>query len=331
MPDFDLSEFTREINSERWASLNDGQEKPLFNRATQSQLMPGSTWKPMIAMIALQTGVVTPTEKVYCPGYHPIGGGRFFRCMHVHGDVDISTAVQESCNTFFFEMMRRIDIDDFVSYTAQFGFGELIDTDLTEQVKGLIPDASFRERDADGWSVGDGMNLGVGQGTLGVTPLQLARYTAAMAMGGMLRKPHLVKEIADSVTGVFEPQDQPDGVRMPIDPEFVDLVRVAMRRVMEVGSGRFLGIPGFDSAAKTGTAQNPRGQDDSVFIMFAPFDEPKIALAVMVENAGFGGSAAGPIASLMAEQYLTGSLTRDYLVERMLALESDPLPVLESN
>jgi penicillin-binding protein 2 len=329
MPDFDLGEFTRQIGSERWAALNTGANKPLFNRATQSMLMPGSTWKPMIAMIALQAGVISPTEQFYCPGYHPVGGGRIFRCMHVHGNVNVSMAVQESCNTFFFEMMRRIDVNTFARYTREFGFGTRIETDLTEEETGQIPDSTYLNRTEPGWRVGTVMSLGVGQGPLGVTPLQLARYTAAIGSRGMLYTPHLVQQIADPVTGVLESPERPDGVRVSIDPGNVDLVRVAMRRVMELGTGRWLGVPGIDSGGKTGTAQNNRGEDDSVFIMFAPFDQPRIALAVVVENAGFGGTAAGPIASLMAEQYLTGMVTREYLVRQMLALESDPLPVAE--
>lgn len=328
-PDFDLRQFSRQMTRDTWAQLSASKEKPLFNRATQSELMPGSTWKPLIALIALQAGVVKPTERFYCPGYHEVGRGRFFRCMHVHGSIDVFTAVQESCNTFFFEMMRRLDVNTFARHAREFGFGSRINSDFTEEVKGLIPDSSYFNRIQPDWTVGYAMNLGVGQGTLGVTPMQLARYVAAVGNGGVVTTPHLLKAVADPVTGVFEDVAEPETRRVSIDAPYIDLVRRAMRGVMENGTGRFLAIPGITSGAKTGTAQNSRGKDDSVFIMFAPFDNPQIALAVLVENAGFGGSAAGPIASLMAERYLTGQVTRDALVERIVNLKSDPLPEAE--
>ncbi|MBO6574687.1 MAG: penicillin-binding protein 2 [Rhodothermales bacterium] len=325
-PDFSLDQFTRQISAEGWAALNASVEKPLFNRATMSGQMPGSTWKPLIGLIALQEGVITPDESFYCPGYHEMGRGNFFRCMHVHGSIAVVEAIQESCNTFFFEMMRRVDVNTFASYARSFGFGKRIDTDLTEQDPGLIPDSSWYNETYGRWTVGYQMNLGVGQGELKVTPIQLARYMATVANGGTSYVPHLIKAHVDPTTGEHVRPDIPPGETAGIRSDYVDLAREAMRRVMTAGTGVALQIPGIESGAKTGTAENSRGRDDSVFIMFAPFENPQIALAVAVENAGFGGSAAGPIASLMAEQYLTGEVTRPILVNRMLNLKSDPLP-----
>ncbi|NNE70088.1 MAG: penicillin-binding protein 2 [Rhodothermales bacterium] len=324
-PDFDLDLFTRQISGQEWTGLNASVEKPLFNRATQSVQMPGSTWKPLIAMIALEEGVITPNETVHCPGYHPMGRGRFFRCMHVHGNIAVVEAVQESCNTFFFEMMRRLDVNAFARHARSMGFGEVIDTDLTEQATGLIPDSSYYNRAHGRWTVGYQMNLGVGQGELSVTPLQLARYTAAVATEGKVVTPHLIAASVNPETGTLQAPDVPPPTPLAIRPEFVGLAKEAMRRVMVAGTGRGVQIPGIPSGGKTGTAQNERGRDDSVFIMFAPFDNPQIAVAVSVENAGFGGSAAAPIASLMAEQYLTGQVTRPDIVRWMLQTKSDPM------
>jgi penicillin-binding protein 2 len=326
-PDFDLDQFTRQITARQWAGLNASEVKPLFNRATQSVQMPGSTFKPLIAMIALQEGVITPNETVYCPGYHPMGSGRFFRCMHVHGDISVVRAVQESCNTFFFEMMRRLDVNAFARHARALGFGQITETDLTEQSPGLIPDSTYFNSKYDKkWTVGFQMNIGVGQGELAVTPFQMARYTAAVANEGLVVMPHLIKASVDPETGNLETPDVPPPTPLSIRPEYVGLAKEAMRRVMVDGTGRGVQIPGIESGGKTGTAQNNRGRDDSVFIMFAPYENPTIALAVMVENAGFGGTAAAPIASLMAEQYIKGSVSREWLVQRMLETKSDPLP-----
>jgi penicillin-binding protein 2 len=256
-----------------------------------------------------------------------MGRGRFFKCLHVHGQISVMEAVQESCNTFFFEMMRRLNVETYAGYAREFGFDRRIDTDLSEQVPGLIPDSAYYNAvEKAGWGVGHLMSMGVGQGPLLVTPMQLARYTAAVANGGQLVTPHLVRRLEDAGSAGESSLDVVGPSEIPIEASHFGLVGEAMRRVMVSGTGVGVQIPGISSGGKTGTAQNPRGEDDSVFILFAPFENPQIAIAVVVENAGYGGSAAGPIASLMAEQYLTGEVTRPYWVNRMLALESPPLP-----
>lgn len=327
-PDYDPDMMSRPLTPEAWEYLMTSPEKPQFNRATQSLLPPGSTIKPLVALMALQEGAITPRSTVTCNGGHPIGRGRFFRCMHVHGTVAVEEAIEQSCNTFFFEMMTRVDVEAFARYARAMGFGHRAPLDVGEEDTGLIPDSAYFNRmNPRGWTVGTPMNLGVGQGDIGVTPLQLARYIGALGNGGRLYAAHLVKSLQNP-DGSVEVPDLPEPTTLPFDGAFVDLVRGALRRVMEDGTGRWIQIPGIPSAGKTGTAQNPRGEDDSVFIMFAPFDNPQIALGVMVENAGFGSTAAGPIASLLAERYLTGSIApgRKALYDRTLAVTSDPLP-----
>ncbi len=327
-PDYDPDIMSRPLAPEAWDYFLTSPEKPQFNRATQSLLPPGSTLKPLVALMALQEGVITPRSTVTCNGGHPIGRGQFFRCMHVHGTIAVGTAIEQSCNTFFFEMMTRIDVESFARYARAMGFGRRAPLDVGEEDTGLIPDSAYFNRmNPRGWTVGTPMNLGVGQGDIGVTPLQLAGYIGALGNGGLLYTPHLVLEFRNP-DGTVERPEIPEPTRLPFDRSNVDLVRDALRRVMEEGTGRWIQIPGIQSAGKTGTAQNPRGEDDSVFIMFAPFDHPTIALGVMVENAGFGSTAAGPIASLLAERYLTGSIApgRRALYERTLAVKSQPLP-----
>lgn len=327
-PDFDPDMMSRPLTPEAWEYLTSSPEKPQFNRATQSLLPPGSTWKPLVALMALEEGAITPRSTVTCNGGHPIGRGRFFRCMHVHGTIAVEEAIEQSCNTFFFEMMTRIDVNTFARYARAMGFGLRAPLDVGEEDTGLIPDSAyFNARNPRGWTVGTPMNLGVGQGDMGVTPLQLARYMGAVGNGGELHTPHLVRALREPDGSLVYPE-YPEPVPLPFSREHVALVRRALRSVMEQGTGRWIQIPGIPSAGKTGTAQNSRGEDDSVFIMFAPFDEPRIALGVMVENAGFGSTAAGPIASLLAEKYLTGSIApqRMPLLERTLQVRSAPLP-----
>ncbi len=327
-PDYDLDVFSKAIKPETWEYLTASLEKPIFNRATSSLLPPGSTFKPFVALMALEEGVITPSSTVYCAGYHPRGGPGMFRCLHVHGNIAVEAAIRESCNTFFFEMMTRVDVNTFSRYAHSFGFGEMAAIDIREQGAGLIPDSAYYNRVyPDGWNVGTPMSLGVGQGDMGVTPMQLARYIAAIANGGTLVTPYLVRFTEDPLTGDIEAVVPAEPSQISINPRYFEIVRRALRDVMTETSP-WLEIPGVPSAGKTGTAQNSRGEDDSVFVMFAPFDEPQIAIAVMVENIGFGSMTAGPIASFMAERYLTGQISpaRNWLFRQVLENSSGALP-----
>ncbi len=329
-PDYDPDVFTEAMDPETWNHLIDSPEKPLYNRATMNLLPPGSTWKPFMALMALQEGSVAPEEHIYCRGYHPLGGAGVFRDMHVHENIAVEEALEKSCNTFFFELMMRTNIEVFSSYAHMFGFGEHVATDIGDQGSGLIPDSAYYNERFPSWGPGYTINLGVGQGDMGVTPLQLARYAAAVANGGMLYTPHLVTRMTHAETGEIRYPTIAAPVKLPIDAAHFEVVREGMKRVMEAGTGQWIQIPDIPSGGKTGTAQAPHDRkDDSVFILFAPYDNPQIAVAVQVENAGFGAVAAGPIGSLMAEQYLTGGISRSparqWILQSVLAIESQPL------
>lgn len=332
MPDFEPSVFSSRLDSVTATYLFRSKEKPLLNRATQNLMPPGSAWKPFMALMALQEGNIKPGETVYCGGGHPLGGGRFFTCMAAHGPMNVESAIQNSCNTFFFEMMYRTDVQTFNHYAHLFGFGEEAPADIGEQAPGLIPDSAYFNRFAgEGkWGPGWTLSLGIGQGNMGVSPLQLARYVAAVGNGGTLHPVQLVQKLVHPETGETIYPDLPSPERLPIEPQYFEMVKAGMRRVMEVGTGRLAQIPDISSGGKTGTAQSPRGKDDSVFIMFAPWDDPEIAVAVQCENAGFGGQCAAPIASLMAELYLKGEIpdtpAKDIRMRRALAAKSDPMP-----
>lgn len=330
-PDFDLDLFTGRIPPAAWDYLMSAEQKPMFNRATQSTLMPGSTFKPFIALMALHEGVITPTETFHCPGYHPRGGGRFFKCLETHGSINVLQAIEKSCNTFFFEMMKRIDVNTFNRWAHSFGFGERpqVDIPAVEIATGNVPDSAYFDRTygRGGWNVGTPMNMGIGQGDVAVTPLQLVRYVSAVAMDGVLPTPHVVRRMVHSETGDVIESPARETEQLDVNPAYLDIVRTGMRQVIAETSW-WLDIPDVPSAGKTGTAQNSRGEDDSVFIMFAPVDDPQIAIAVLVENIGYGSMSAGPIASFMAEQYLTGSIDQErlWLWKRVMEASSDPLP-----
>ncbi len=332
-PDYDLNIFSGGIVQKDWVAVNTHPDKPLYNRASMNQMPPGSTWKGLVALMSLDTGLIDsvgPNSTVYCAGYHPLGGGRIFRCLGQHGQQDVVHAIQNSCNSFFFEMGRRMEIGTFRRYANMFGFGMHAPTDIREQTPGLIPDSSYFNRAYVHWGVGTVMNLGIGQGDMGVTPLQLARYIAAIGNGGYLPEPRLVDYLAHPATGDTV-HIAPEPTRIPIDTAFFNIVRYGFRRVMENGSGRMAQIPGIPTGGKTGTAQAPGGMEDhSVFVMFAPYDNPRIAVAVQCENAGGGSLCAAPIASLMAERYLKGHLPDSPQVRlrlnRALTAKSEPLP-----
>lgn len=332
VPDLDPDVFARSMTAKEWFEMTTSEGTPMFNRATMSMMPPGSTWKPFMALMALQEGIIKPDQTVYCGGGHPIGQGRRFRCMGVHGYTDVRKAILKSCNTYFFEMMRRTDVNTFERYANMFGFGRRIQSDIGEQLPGLIPDSSYYNRTYPrGWTVGYSMNLGIGQGDMGVTALQLARYIGAVATKGNLPTPHLVRNLEHPEVDSTVIPDVPAHQTIPINTEYFDIVHESMTNLMESGSGMYFQIPGIPSAGKTGTAQAPGDKEShSLFVMFAPVNDPKIALGVLVENGGSGARQAGPIASLMAEYYLKGEVAdtpgRRWLIHRLLnELQSEAL------
>lgn len=330
-PDYKLDVFTGSVNPEQWDYLMTSADKPLFNRVTQSAFMPGSTFKPLIAIMALQEGVIDEGFRFNCPGYHPRGGGRIFKCMDTHGTIGVVEAIKQSCNTFFFELMRRMDVNTLDKYARAFGFEQraAIDLSQSEVSTGLIPDSTYyNERlGVNRWNEGQAMNLGVGQGELLVTPIQLVRYVSALANGGTLITPHLLDHARQPETGEETRLDLASPEPLNVNPAYLELVRTGMRRMIAEKTP-WLIIPGIPSAGKTGTAQNPRGEDDSVFIGYAPADNPQIAVAVMVENGGSGSGNAGIVGMFLMEQYLKGHIEmqgRQPLWNQVLQRRSQPI------
>ena len=295
--------------------------KPMLNRATQSSYPPGSTFKTVQALIGLQMGVITPHTQYACSGQRstPI------KCTHSHGSpVALEEAIEQSCNPYFWCLYRDMlhpsknnntdlfkqKYNEWRNYVLQFGFAQKFqNTDIGTQVSGGVPEQKFFDRiyGKKGWRALTIRSLSIGQGEIGATPLQLANQMAAIANGGYYITPHLNKH--DSM--------QLHKHQIDIDAKYFDVVKKGMHRVMTNGTGRYYLIDGIEVAGKTGTAENPHGKDHAVFIGYAPLENPQIAIAVVVENAGFGATWAAPIASLMIEQYLTGEIKRKDLKNRI--------------
>jgi len=311
-PDYDLSKFSGVTPPEIWRALNEDEASPLFNRATLTRYPPGSTFKMLLAIAALESGSVTPSWRITCTGAFRMGN-KVFKDLHVHGSVDLVEAIQKSCNVYFYQCMLRTGLDAWSHYGSEFGFGRLTGIDLYEENPGLLPTTAYMDKryGKDGWTRGFLPSLGIGQGELGVTPLQMACYASALATKGEFHQPHVARAIVtkspraiDTLT--FQTR------HIEVSERTWDIVREGMRRVVEEpgGTGSMARIPGIVSAGKTGTAQNPHGPDHAWYVGFAPFDNPRIAVAMLLENAGYGGTQAAPLAGLCIERYLKGRVTR---------------------
>lgn len=311
-PDYDLSAFAGVTPPDLWRALNMDESRPLFNRATLTRYPPGSTYKMILAIAALERGVVTPSWRVQCGGSFRLGN-KVFKDLHVHGSVDMVEAIQKSCNVYFYQLMLKVGLDDWAHYGAEFGFGKPTGIDISEENPGLLPTTEWMNRryGPKGWTRGFLPSLGIGQGELGVSPVQMAAYAMVLANKGYYHRPHAVYAVRDKQTRRIDSVAVKTR-RVALASSTWTLVREGMRRVvMEPGGTASLArVKGIESAGKTGTAQNPHGKDHSWFVGFAPVDNPRIAVAVLVENVGYGGSFAAPIAGLCFEQYIFGRLIR---------------------
>ena len=309
--------------SKNYQALLQDPHKPLMNRATQAQYSPGSTFKILQALVGLQEGVISTRTQYTCNGKtsYPI------KCTHDHGSpVDLEEGIEQSCNPYFWAMYRDLLQQDGYSddnaefkghyqtwcdHVMSFGLGNKFDdTDISEQAKGAIPSVGLYDKiyGKKGWKAITIRSLSIGQGEILVTPLQLANQTAAIANKGYYITPHLNRN--DSMKSRIH--------HTSIDAKHFDVVHRGMARVMTEGTGKWYNVPELQICGKTGTVQNPHGEDHALFIGFAPQDNPQIAIAVAVENAGFGSTWACPIATLLIEQYLTGKIKRNWLYERMV-------------
>ena len=321
-PDYDISRLSGRVDQEYWAEVNTDSLRPLFNRAISTREPPGSTFKPLMGLVGLRLGLITPQTRINCTGGY--FRGRLYRCTAIHGDQTLEEAVMNSCNTYFYSLMNRIvqevGINDWHAMLQRMGYGRVNNIDVPSEGSGILPDSTQMDRllGVGSWGLGDQINLGIGQGVVSASPLQVAVSIAHIANGGYWVQPHLVKAI-EHEDGEIE-QITGDKIRIEwIRDRDLEPIRLGMRRAVLEGSGRFYANPvNVPTAGKTGTAQNPRGRDHGWFVGYAPFENPEIIVAVLIENGGFGSVSAAPIASLILEQYVSGEVRRQNLIETML-------------
>jgi len=330
-PSFDPNAFATGMSRSEFNELQNNEDRPLFNRAVMGSYPPGSTIKPMLSLAALETGATNLTRRTVCIGYYSLPGSTHrYRDWKPggHGEVDLHDAISQSCDVYFYEISRNIGIDRMHYYLDQFGLGKETGLDMVDEADGLVPSRAwkrqaFRERADQVWFPGETVIASIGQGYMLASPLQLANATAALAARGKRFRPHLVAAFEDPLTGrrtLIAPERLPD---VNIENDFFwDSVLAAMHDVMQsnTGTARAAGRDApYQMAGKSGTSQvisisqdeeydeeqiDERLRDHALFISFAPFENPRIAVAVIVENGSSGSRVAAPIARAMMDEYL---------------------------
>ncbi len=326
-PGYDPNLFIDGIDTESWDALNNSPDVPLNNRALRGQYPPGSTIKPFMALAGLYYNKRSPGYTISDPGYFTLPGSRHqYRDWKKggHGSVDMFKSIVVSCDTYFYGLATELGIDNISTFLPQFGFGKKTGIDMEGEVSGLVPSQEWkRRRHQQKWYAGDTVSVGIGQGYNLATPLQLAFATAVLANDGVAWRPHLVKQVQRS-DKTPAPEVKPE-FTLNLDPEHLALVKRAMVAVTQPGGTAAragAGAP-YTFAGKTGTSQvigmkqgeeyiesqvQERHRDHALFIAFAPADQPRIALAVLVENGGHGGATAAPIARRVLDYYLLGKI-----------------------
>ncbi|HMS64617.1 MAG TPA: penicillin-binding protein 2 [Ignavibacteria bacterium] len=306
-PDFDISAFAGKTDPKIFMDLLNDPDKPLFNRVTQTKYPPGSTWKMMMSLAALDAGIITPTSTINCPGSFTYGN-RTFEDHGAYGNINVTRAIEVSANTFYYKLGLQIGIDDYNKYGKMFGFGGKTGIDIPNETSGLLPSRAYLDKryGENKWTQGLLVSLGIGQGELGVSPVQMVAYTGAIAMSGLYCQPHFVSKIKNNVTNTEENVTY-EQRRIDMPQKYYDAVRNGMYMVVN-GSGTAKAIKNseFVLSGKTGTAQNTNGKNHSWFVGFAPFDDPRIAICVFGENQGWGATFAAPVAGAIMVRYLGG-------------------------
>lgn len=347
-PTYDPNLFVDGITPDNWKELNEHPSKPMVNRAINGAYPPGSTFKPFMALAALEMGKRTPHQTISDPGYFNFGNHLFRDDKKGgHGSVDMYKSIVQSCDTYYYMLANDMGIDNISKFMAQLGLGERTGVDLgrdgASESKGILPSQEwkrqrFKKPEQQKWYAGETISIGIGQGYNAYTPIQLAQATAVIANNGVMFRPHIVGQIIDAKTGEKRPVE-PQPIRdLHLKPQNIEVIRRAMVGVNKEGTGAraFAGAT-YESAGKTGTAQvySLKGaeykahsvkkdlRDHALFIAYAPADKPKIALAVLVENGGFGAQSAAPIARMVMDYYLLGKLPAGAAKEDDTAVEDD--------
>ena len=327
-PTFDPNLFVDGIDADNWQALNESPDKPLLNRALRGTYPPGSTYKPFMALAALQTGKRSEKVLISDPGFFMFGNHRFRDDKEGgHGVVDMYKSIVESCDTYYYTLARDMGVDLIYEQMKPLGFGQITGIDILGESRGILPSTewkrtSYKKAEQQRWYSGETISLGIGQGYNSFTMLQLAHATATIANNGLKMRPHIVREVLDVETKVPTPVAKEPIGQLQLSPEHLDIIKRAMIGVNIEGTSAtsFVGAQ-YVSAGKTGTAQvftvkqnekynaatvDERMRDHALFIAFAPADEPRVALAMVVENAGFGAQNAAPIARRVLDFVILG-------------------------
>ena len=326
-PTFDPNLFVDGIRSDDWELLNNSPDRPMVNRALNGAYPPGSTFKPFMALAALELGKRTPTQTISDPGFFNFGGHTFRDDKKGgHGLVDMYKSIVASCDTYYYMLANDLGIDNIARFMGPLGLGQRTGVDIEGESEGVLPSPEWKKRRfrhpaQQKWFAGETISIGIGQGYNAYTPIQLAQATATLANNGVMFRPHLVNYITNSKTGEKVAIEREPLRTLPWKQQNIDFIKKAMVGVNKEGTGAraFAGAE-YESGGKTGTAQlfSLKGgdyksgklkqelRDHALFIAFAPADHPKIALAVLVENGGFGAQSAAPIARMVIDYYLLG-------------------------
>jgi len=327
-PNFDPNLFVDGIDLENWKALNESLDKPLLNRALRGTYSPGSTYKPFMALAALTLGKRNPQQAIFDPGFFNFGGHTFRDDKEGgHGSVDMYKSIVQSCDTYYYQLANDLGVDAMHDFMAPLGFGQLTGIDIQGERDGVLPSTewkrkAYKKKEMQKWYAGETISLGIGQGYNTFTMLQLAQATATLANWGKRYKPHLVKLVENIDTKQQRRQVGEELPPLPWKQEHVAFIHKAMYGVTQEGTSRtsFVNAP-YQSGGKTGTAQvigikqgekynakniDERHRDHALYSAFAPLDEPRVAVALVVENAGFGAANAAPIARRVFDYVLTG-------------------------
>jgi penicillin-binding protein 2 len=327
-PTFDPNLFVDGIDVDNWQALNESPDKPLLNRALRGTYPPGSTYKPFMALAALQSGKRSEKTLISDPGFFMFGNHRFRDDKEGgHGVVDMYKSIVESCDTYYYTLARDMGVDSIYEQMKPLGFGQITGIDILGESRGVLPSTewkrtTYKKAEQQRWYSGETISLGIGQGYNSFTMLQVAHATATIANNGLKMRPHIVREVLDVETKAPTPVAKEPIGQLPLSPENLDIIKRAMIGVNIEGTSAtsFAGAQ-YVSAGKTGTAQvytvkqnekynaatvDERMRDHALFIAFAPADEPKVALAMVVENSGFGAQNAAPIARRVFDFVILG-------------------------
>ncbi|QYJ79642.1 penicillin-binding protein 2 [Shewanella acanthi] len=318
-PSYDPNQFVQGINSKDYSNLLNDKSRPLINRATQGQYAPASTVKPIMALLGLDEKVVNEHTRVWDPGFWQIPGvERKYRDWKRwgHGWVNVYSAIIESCDIYFYELAYKMGVDSIARFMEQFGFGQNTGVDILEESAGNMPSKDWKRlKYNQAWYIGDTISVGIGQGYWTATPLQLANATAILANKGKRYPPHLLKSMQDNTAKIDSPINELPPIELK-NPRNWNIINEAMRQTAH--KSRFSDAP-YTAAMKTGTAQvigvaentkydaskiAEHFRDNALVVAYAPYEDPKIVLAVVMENAGWGGANAGPVARAMLDEYM---------------------------